>query len=254
MHERFRPAGTAIVTGASSGIGRAIAETFAEDGMNVVICSREAENVEAVAEPLTNAGQSALAVECDVREQAQVEALVETTVDSFDSVDVLVNNAGASFVATFEDISPNGWSTIVETNLTGTYHCTHAAAEELQDGGGSVLNITSTAGVLGAPYMSHYAAAKAAIGNLTRSLGAEWAQQGVRVNAIAPGFVATPGLESQMGISAEDIDRGDVDREIGTAQEIADIARFLASPAASFINGETVVAEGVPSVPEGVPS
>jgi 3-oxoacyl-[acyl-carrier protein] reductase len=254
MDERFRPSGTAIVTGASSGIGRAIAETFAHDGLDVTICSREAANVESVAEDLEDVPGRVLAVECDVRDRDSVEDLVARTIDAFGGVDVLVNNAGASFVATFEDISPNGWEAIIETNLTGTYNCTHAAAEALQADGGAVVNITSVAGVMGSPYMSHYGAAKAAVENLTRSLAAEWATEDVRVNAIAPGFVATPGLESQMGISAEDIDRETVDREIGLSQEIADIARFLASDAASFVDGETIVAEGVPSVVEEMPT
>lgn len=254
MEERFRPSGTAIVTGASSGIGRAIAETFARDGLSVVVCSRSADNVDPVADAIREDGGRALAVECDVRDRADVEALVDATVAEYGSIDILVNNAGASFVAGFDDISPNGWETIVETNLTGTYHCTHVAADALKDGGGTVVNITSVAGVLGSPYMSHYGAAKAAVGNLTRSLAAEWAPAGVRVNAIAPGFVATPGLASQMGIDAEDLDREEVDREIGTMQEIADVARFLASPASSFVNGQTIVAEGVPSTPEAVPT
>jgi len=254
MDERFRPSGTAIVTGASSGIGRAIAETFARDGLDVAICSREAANVESVAEDTEEVPGRLLALECDVRDRDSVADLVAKTIDAFGGVDVLVNNAGASFVATFEDISPNGWEAIVETNLTGTYNCTHAAAEPLQDGGGSVVNITSVAGVMGSPYMSHYGAAKAAVENLTRSLAAEWATADVRVNAIAPGFVATPGLETQMGISAADIDRERVDREIGLSQEIADIARFLASDAASFVDGETIVAEGVPSVVEELPT
>lgn len=254
MDERFRPSGTAIVTGASSGIGRAIATTFARDGLPIAVCSRSADNVEPVAERIREDGGQALAVECDVRDREAVEALVDTTRSEFGSIDVLVNNAGASFVAGFDDISPNGWETIVETNLTGTYNCTHAAGDALKDGGGTVINITSVAGEHASPYMSHYGAAKAAIGNLTRSLAAEWASAGVRVNAIAPGFVATPGLESQMGISAEDLDREAVDREIGTMQEIADITRFLASPASSFVNGETIVAEGVPSTPEAVPT
>lgn len=239
-----------IVTGASSGIGRTVAEAFAADGAPVTVCSRSAEHVEPVAEGIRAAGGEALAVECDVREREAVEALVEETVDAFGSVEVLVNNAGASFMAGFTEISPNGWHAIVDTNLTGTYHCTQAAADALHDGGGVVVNVASVAGEEGAPYMSHYGAAKAGIINLTRTLAAEWASAGVRVVCVAPGFVATPGLASQMGIEADAIDRTNVDRRVGTPSEIADVIRFLASPAASFVNGETIAPSGVPDILE----
>jgi NAD(P)-dependent dehydrogenase (short-subunit alcohol dehydrogenase family) len=241
---------TAIVTGASSGIGEAIAEQFARDGANVVVCSREQGNVDPVAEGLADTAGEALAVECDVTDPAAVEALVEATVAEFGGVDCLVNNAGASFMAGFEDISENGWKTIVDINLHGTYHCTQAAGEALADGGGTVVNLASVAGQQGAPYMSHYGAAKAGVINLTSTLAYEWADEGVRVNCIAPGFVATPGVEAQMGVTAEDVDREEVDRQMGTSEEIADITRFLASPASSYIVGETVTARGVPDIAE----
>lgn len=253
MPDRFSVSGTAVVTGASSGIGRAVAERFAADGADVVVCSREQENVDPVAEGIREDGGSALAVECDVTDRDAVDALIEATVEEFGGLDVLVNNAGASFVAGFDDISPNGWDTIMDVNLGGTYHCTHAAAEHLKDGGGAVVNVASVAGREGAPYMSHYAAAKAAIINLSRTLAIEWAGEDVRVNCIAPGFVATPGLEAQMGVSADDVDRVEVDRRIGVSEEIADAVRFLASPAASFVVGETLTAGGVPQGEE-VPS
>jgi 3-oxoacyl-[acyl-carrier protein] reductase len=243
---------TAIVTGASSGIGKVIAERFADDGTDVVVCSREQGNVDPVAEGIEDSDRpgSALAVECDVTDRDAVEALVEATVEEFGGVDCLVNNAGASFMAGFDDISENGWETIVEINLTGTYHCTQAAAEHLKDGGGTVVNIASVAGQQGAPYMSHYAAAKAAVVNLTSTLGFEWADDGVRVNCVAPGFVATPGVEAQMGVSADEIDRTEVDRNIGESVEIADVVQFLASGASSFMVGETVSAKGVPDIME----
>jgi NAD(P)-dependent dehydrogenase (short-subunit alcohol dehydrogenase family) len=240
---------TAIVTGASSGIGKAIAERYAADGVDVVVCSRDQDNVDPVAERISDReGGEAVAVDGDVADREAVEALVETTVEVFGSLDVLVNNAGASFMANFEDISPNGWRKIVNINLTGTYHCTQAAEEHLKDGGGVVINLSSEAGEEGAPYMSHYAAAKAGVTNLTRTLGYEWAGDGVRVNCIAPGYVATPGVESQMGVSADDIDRDEVDRKIGLSEEIADIAQFLASPASSYVVGETITAAGVPDI------
>jgi NAD(P)-dependent dehydrogenase (short-subunit alcohol dehydrogenase family) len=153
-------------------------------------------------------------------------------------------------VASFDDISSNGWGTILDINLTGTYHCTQVAADHLKDGGGTVINLASVAGQRGLPYMSHYGAAKAGVINLTSTLGYEWASAGVRVNCIAPGFVATPGVESQMGVSADDVDRDAVDRRVGTTTEIADIAQFLASDASSFLVGETITAKGMPAVVE----
>jgi 3-oxoacyl-[acyl-carrier protein] reductase len=242
---------TALVTGASSGIGRAIAERFADDGASVVVCSREQDNVDPVTEDIEDAGGSALAVECDVRERDSVEALVEATVEEFGGLDTLVNNAGASFMANFEGISENGWKTIVDINLHGTYHCTQAAGAVMHEaGGGNIVNFASVAGREGAPYMSHYAAAKAGVINLTSTLAYEWADAGVRVNCIAPGFVATPGVESQMGVTADEISRDEVDRKIGTSEEIADVAQFLASPASSYLTGETITARGVPDIME----
>jgi NAD(P)-dependent dehydrogenase (short-subunit alcohol dehydrogenase family) len=247
---------TAIVTGASSGIGKTIAERFAAEGADVVVCSREQGNVDPVAEGINESGGDsegggrALAVECDVTDRDAVEALVAATVEEFGGLDCLVNNAGASFMAPFDDISENGWETIVDINLSGTYHCTQAAGEHLKEGGGTVVNFASVAGTQGSPMMSHYGAAKAGVVNLTTSLSYEWAGEGVRVNCIAPGFVATPGVESQMGVSAENIDREEVKRRIGTSEEIADLAQFLAAPASSYVVGETVVAQGVPQVME----
>jgi len=251
--DQFGVAGrTAIVTGASSGIGKAIAERFADDGADVVVCSREQGNVDPVAEGIEESDRpgSALAVECDVTDRDAVDALVDETVESFGGVDCLVNNAGASFMAGFEDISENGWATIVDINLTGTYNCTQAAAEPLKEGGGTVVNVASIAGRDGSPFMSHYGAAKAGVINLTATLGYEWADDDVRVNCIAPGFVATPGVEAQMGVSADDVDRTEVDRRIGASEEIADVAQFLASPASSFLVGQTLSAGGVPQIME----
>ena len=243
---------TAIVTGASSGIGRSIAERFADDGADVVICSREQDNVDPVAEGINAAdGGRAVAVECDVRDRDAVEAMVDTTLDEFGGLDTLVNNAGASFMANFEAISENGWKTIVDINLHGTYHCCQAAGEHMRDnGGGAIVNMASVAGQFGAAYMSHYGAAKAAVINLTKTLAWEWASDEVRVNCIAPGFVATPGVASQMGVTADDIDRESVERRIGTSEEIADLTQFLVSPAASYLVGETVTAAGVPRLEE----
>jgi 3-oxoacyl-[acyl-carrier protein] reductase len=243
---------TAIVTGSSSGIGQVIAERFADDGVDVVVCSREMENVEPVADGIADSDRpgTAHAVECDVTDRDAVQALVDATVEEFGGVDVLVNNAGASFMANFDDISENGWKTIVDINLTGSYHCTQAAAEHLKDAGGSVINLSSVAGQQGAPWMSHYAAAKAAVENLTKTLAYEWADDDVRVNCIAPGFVATPGVESQMGVTADEIERDTVERRIGLSEEIADIAQFLASPAASYVVGQTITACGVPDIME----
>jgi len=252
MDERFSVAGdVAVVTGGSRGIGRVVADTVAADGLDVAICSRdEAEITEAAADLACEHGVDAIGVECDVRERDAVESFVERTRADLGGLDVLVNNAGASFVAGFEDISPNGWDAVVDANLTGTYNCTQAAGDALQEAGGSVVNVASVAGLQGAPTMSHYGAAKAGIVNLTSTLAAEWAGDDVRVNCVAPGYVATPGLASQMGIDGDAIDRDAVDRTVGTSQEVADVVRFLASDAASFLTGQTIAPRGVPQIEE----
>lgn len=241
---------TAIVTGASQGIGRAIAETLAASGADVAICSRSMDRVGPVAEDINEANDTgnALAFECDVRERERVEEFVEATVEEFGGIDVLVNNAGGEFVANFEDISENGWRTIVDLNLNSTVHCSQVAGEVMREGdGGSIINISSVNGQHAAPGESHYGAAKAAIIRLTETLAVEWADDGVRVNCVAPGLIQTPGVAETLGIQSDDMpEREKVERRIGHSEEIADVVQFLASPAASFVNGETLTAKGVP--------
>lgn len=244
---------TALITGSSQGIGKVTAERFAADGANVVVSSRSQEKIDDVVTGIEgdNPPGEAIAVECDVRERDAVEAMVEATVEEFGGLDILVNNAGASFMANFEGISENGWKTIVDINLHGTYHCSQVAGEHMREqDGGCIINFASVAGIEGAPYMSHYAAAKAGVVNLTRTLAFEWADDDVRVNCVAPGFVATPGVESQMGVTADEIDRETADRRIGLSEEIADIIQFLSTSASSYIDGETITARGVPDIME----
>jgi NAD(P)-dependent dehydrogenase (short-subunit alcohol dehydrogenase family) len=241
---------TAIVTGSSQGIGRSIAETLAASGADVVVCSRSQERVDEVAQAIesSDAPGRALAVECNVREREEVEALVEATVEEFGGVDVLVNNAGGEFVAAFEEISPNGWNAIVDLNLNGTFHCTQVAGEAMrEDDGGCIVNMASVNGQHAAPGESHYGASKAAIIRLTETLAVEWAEHGIRVNCVAPGLIQTPGVAETLGIDAEQMPpREQVERRIGHGEDIADVIQFLASPAAAFVNGETYTVKGVP--------
>jgi len=251
MHEAdFDVAGrTAIVTGASQGIGRAIAETLAAGGADVAICSRDIDRVGPVAEAINEEdGGDALAVECNVRERDQVEDFVDETVAEFGDVDALVNNAGGEFVAAFEDISPNGWDSIVDLNLNSTFHCTQVAGEVMREGdGGCIVNLSSVNGQHAAPNESHYSASKAAIIRLTETLAVEWADDGIRVNCVAPGLVQTPGVAETLGIQSDQMPpREQVDRRIGHGEDIADVVQFLLSPAAAFMTGETVTVKGVP--------
>jgi NAD(P)-dependent dehydrogenase (short-subunit alcohol dehydrogenase family) len=243
------PHETALVTGASSGIGKQIAFQFTDAGIDTVICSREQDNVDPVAaenEASDRPGEI-LPIECDVRDTDAVESMIDETVEAFGGLDLLVNNAGAVFHAEFDDLSENAWSTIVDINLNGVYNCTHAASEALKDGGGAVVNVSSTRSQEAAPGETHYGAAKAGVNNLTKSLGREWAPDGVRVNCVVPGFVATPQAVTAGSVDPESIDRDDVDRQVGVVGEIADVVEFLASEAASFMVGELVTVRGKPA-------
>ena len=250
------PGETALVTGASSGIGKRIALQFTAKGIDTVICSREQDNVDLVADENAESDRPGeiLPIECDVRDTDAVETMVDETVETFGGLDILVNNAGAVFHAEFDDLSENAWKTIVDINLNGVYNCTHAASDALKDGRGWVVNVSSTRSQEAAPGETHYGAAKAGVNNLTGSLAREWAPDGVRVNCVVPGFIATPQAVTAGSVDPETIDREDVDRQVGTVDEIADVVEFLVSDASSFLIGELVTARGKPAyLPEPEP-
>lgn len=241
----------AIITGASSGIGEAIAERFADDGVDVALCSREQDRVDRVAANINDSDRDgrAVAVECDVRDADAVERFVGHVVDEFGGVGALVNNAAGTFRSPFEELSENAWRTIIDINLHGVFNCTQAAGRHMRDAGrGIVINLSSIAALRASPRTSHYAASKAGVGSLTESLAVEWAADGIRVNCIAPGLVATQPVRDRLSIDDELPPRDEVDRRIGHPEEIADVTQFLASPAASYLNGETIVPRGTPAV------
>ncbi|MFC5973484.1 SDR family NAD(P)-dependent oxidoreductase [Halomarina salina] len=237
---------TAIVTGASQGIGEAIAKTFADDGVNVALCSRSRDRFQSVVDDIEDAGGTVYAAECDVTDRERVFEFVDEVTAEFGDVDALVNNAGGSFQSPFEDLSENAWKTIIDINLHGAFHFTQAAGEVMREGDGGY--IVSGAGLEGGmPDMSQYGAAKAALKNLTETLAGEWNEYGVRTNCIAPGLVATPGVVDSMGIEPGEMPpREQVDRYIGHPEETADLAQFLCSRAASYLNGSMIRA-GLPS-------
>jgi NAD(P)-dependent dehydrogenase (short-subunit alcohol dehydrogenase family) len=240
---------TAIVTGASQGIGEAIAKKFAADGVNVALCSRSEERFGPVVDEIEAAGGTVYGAECDVTDRDRIFEFVDEVIEEFGSVDVLVNNAGGSFQSHFENLSENAWKTIVDINLHGAFHFSQAVGELMRkDGGGYIVNMISGAGLKGgASNMSHYGAAKAGLKNLTESLADEWKEYDIRVNCISPGLIATPGVVESLGINPEDLPpREQVDRFIGHPEEPADLAQFLCSPAASYLNG-TMIEGGLPS-------
>lgn len=239
---------TAVVTGASRGLGRAIAWQFAMAGADVVVAARSGDALaELVKEIETETDSRALDITVDVRNEEDVATLAEEATTFGDgSVEILVANAGANFHVPVSDMSPNAWETIVDINLTGTFLCCHEFADALSAADiGRVITLSSVAGRDGYQNSSHYAASKSGIEAFTRTLAMEWAEENIRVNCVRPGLVATPGVEENRGVSATEIDRNIVDRSLGHPDEIADLILFLVSPGASYITGQTYTAEGV---------
>jgi NAD(P)-dependent dehydrogenase (short-subunit alcohol dehydrogenase family) len=244
-----------VVTGGGVGIGKSIAIEFARAGADVVICSRKMENLEPVAAEIERLGRRGFPLAVDVRQEEQVKDLVARTVTDLGRLDVMINNAGASFRSKFEDISVNGWNAVIGINLNGVYlGCKWAGRHMLERGSGVIINVSSIAGVYGSSMMSHYGAAKAAVINLTRALGAAWGRRGVRVNCIAPGPVETEGyLEvlHRTNPNAEQVYKGIASRVAlgrwGRVEEIAYPCLFLASDASAFMTGTTIIVDGGPS-------
>ncbi|MBI3636584.1 MAG: glucose 1-dehydrogenase [Candidatus Rokubacteria bacterium] len=245
---------TAVVTGGGTGIGKSIALEFARAGADVALCSRKLEHLEPVEKEIRNLGRRAFSMAVDVRQEEQVKGIVERAVKDFGRLDVMVNNAGASFRAKPEDISINGWNTVVQINLNGVFlGCKWAGRHMLERGQGTIINIASIAGTYGSTMMSHYGAAKAAVIMLTKELAVAWGRKGVRVNCIAPGPIETEGYLDVLHKTDPDADktyRRVADRVAmgrwGKVEEIAWPCVFLASSASGFVNGETIVIDGGP--------
>ena len=246
----------AIVTGGGVGIGRSIAVEFARAGADVVVASRKIENLEPVAAEIKQLGRRSFALAVDVRQEDAVKELVERTVKDLGRLDVMVNNAGASFRANPEDISPNGWNTVVGINLNGVFFgCKWAGRQMMAQGGGVIINVSSIAGVHGSSMMPHYGAAKAAVINFTRSLGMAWGRKNIRVNCIAPGPVETEGYMGVLTKQDPAVAKKSYDTVAsrvgmgrwGKVEEIAYPCIFLASDASAFMTGATIIVDGGPA-------
>ncbi len=253
IRERFSLAGrTALVTGASRGIGRAIAIGFAEHGADLVLVSRKREGLEAVAREIEVLGRTAYVVPANLGSPEEIAALVETVSREKLEIDLLVNNAGANPVMTpLVSLDLAAFRKIVDVNLTGPFLLTQALAPAmLARGRGVVINVASNGGITPAPGIGAYCTAKAALIHLTRVFALELGPGGVRVNAIAPGLIETRMaaalLKSEAGY--EQFVKHNPLRRHGQPEEIAGIALLLASDAGSYVNGEVIVVDGGSSI------
>jgi NAD(P)-dependent dehydrogenase (short-subunit alcohol dehydrogenase family) len=239
----------AIVTGASRGIGEAIARSFAAHGAKVVITARKLESVESVAASIRAEGGEALALAAHAGKADQVQALVDQTVAQFGKVDVLVNNAATNpHFGPMLTVDAGAWKKTFEVNLEGYFEAARAVANHLlaRNAKGSIVNVASMVALAGAPLQGVYAMTKAAVVSMTKTLATELGPSGIRVNAIAPGLVET--RFAQALITNDDIVKRVVDRtplgRYAEPSEIAPAALFLASDAASFVTGHTLVVDG----------
>ncbi len=236
----------AFVTGGGTGITGGVARALAEAGAGVALVSRKLEHLEPAAEAINQAGGKALAIAADVRNPEQVETAVTAAVEHFGKVDVVVNGAAGNFLCAAEDLSPNGFGTVVDIDLKGTFNVCRAAFAELKKNRGQILNISATLHYLGTPMQLHVSAAKAGVDALTRNLAVEWGRYGIRVNAIAPGPIGdTEGMKRLVPEPIKEKLRQKI--PLGRFGEIADIEKaavFLCSEAAAYINGTVLVVDG----------
>lgn len=237
----------AVVIGGTSGIGRAIAHGLAEAGADVITTSRRAEQVETTAKEIEERGRKTLRIASDVSDRASLQHLLDESIAAFGQVDILVNSAGRTKRAPTLDFLEQDWNDIIETNLTGTLRsCQIFGRHMIERGYGRIINIASLSTFVSLYEVAAYSASKAAVASLTKSLAIEWGIKGVNVNAIAPGVFRTAlnqKLLDETKRGQEFLLRTPVKR-FGKVEELAGAAVFLASDAASFVNGEVLVVDG----------
>jgi peroxisomal 2,4-dienoyl-CoA reductase len=238
----------AFVTGGGTGITGGVARALASAGARVVLVSRKMEHLEPAAKVIREAGGEALPFAADVRQPEEVERAIAATVEHYGGLDIVVNGAAGNFLCPAEELSPNGFGTVVDIDLKGTFNVCRAAFAELskRDGTASILNISATLHYLGTPLQLHVSAAKAGVDALTRNLAVEWGRKGIRVNAIAPGPIEdTEGMSRLVPPPVKEKIRRSIPLgRFGRIRDIEAAAVFLSSDAASFINGAVLVIDG----------
>jgi NAD(P)-dependent dehydrogenase (short-subunit alcohol dehydrogenase family) len=235
---------TALVTGGGSGLGRSMAQALAAEGATVCVIGRRQE---ALAETAAQIGPSAFGLACDVRDAARVEEVIAEIVHRTGRLDVLVNNAAGNFVTPSEKLSPNGFKSVVDIVLNGTFHCTRYAFDALRESRGCILNIIATYAWSGEPGALHSACAKAGVLAMTRTLAAEWGQFGIRVNAIAPGPIHTEGTDKNLWSVADAEKYVAAQVPLGRLGEPEDVARaavWLCSADAQWVSGAALPVDG----------
>src|SRR5215204_7705449 len=236
----------ALITGGGTGITGGVARALAEAGARVVLVSRKLEHLQPAAESIKANGGEAIAVAADVREPEAVTAAIAATIERFGKLDIVVNGAAGNFLCAAEELSPNGFGTVVDIDLKGTFNVCRATFPQLKEHRGQILNISATLHYLGTPMQLHVSAAKAGVDALTRNLAVEWGRYGIRVNAIAPGPIEdTEGMQRLVPEPVKDRLRKSI--PLGRFGRIADIEKaavFICSDAASYINGTVLVVDG----------
>lgn len=240
---------TAFVTGASQGLGAALALRLAREGYDVAVSGTRIDNLSNTVAALTAAGARAVAVALDLRSQSSIEAAMAQVIAAFGELDVLVNNAGVTIRKLAVDVTREDWQAVMDINLAGTFFMSQQMGRHLiaQKRGGCIINMGSTHGLVGFPQRSTYGISKGGIAQMTRMLAIEWAEHRIRVNAIAPGTVATPSRVAHFGADAkgfsEMIARVPLKR-LCEMDEVAAMVSYLASPAAEYITGQTLALDG----------
>ncbi len=235
----------ALVTGASQGLGRAIAAELARNGAKVACIARNADKLAEVTQSIEEAGGEAAAMSCDVRDRDRVEQVVDDVLERWERLDILVNNAGVTRDTLLPRMSDDEWDDVLSTNLRGPFLFMRAASRHMMRVRyGRVINISSVSGLIGNPGQANYSASKAGIIGLTRSLSRELAGRKVTANVIAPGFIESEMTSTLGDALLVEAKKRIPAKRLGTAQEVANAVLFLASPAAAYITGTVLTVDG----------